>query len=414
MRLGQWLSPTSGYLWILIVVAILTLYVMDVYRLSVSHGAEHLPLNTFVAVIVVFITSVFVTYAFGVDQFTSIFGRGVLPVALAMFAIWAAICRLVFSRWHKSTHAVVNWLLICSDHTFSDFIQDNQEKYPELSAEHIGVDESGEQIKQWLEDNPRKSGIIFDSDTRLAEDISNQLIAMRTDTIPILTISEFYERFWTKLPVLNLGEGWFLRNRGFNLLHDSIGIRLKRVADFLLGVTGIIITLPLIPAIAGLIYLESPGGVIFKQRRVGLNGEVFTLYKFRSMIESAESVGAQWSEVDDPRITRLGKFLRASRLDELPQFWNLILGNMSLIGPRPERPEFVEQLKQEIPYYDLRHLVPPGLTGWAQVMYSYGSTVEDARKKLEYDLYYIKNHSLRLDLAIILRTFIVILKGLGR
>jgi len=333
---------------------------------------------------------------------------------MVMFGMWAPFVRWLFAKWYESNSQVENWLLICDQATFKIFNDENNEKFPALNSTRMDTTSSGDEIGQWLTDNPRKSGIILEDNVKFSEGVFSSLNSISAGTLPILTISEFYERFWMKMPVFNLEYSWHIRNRRFSLLHDRVGLRLKRIADFLIAVVGIFVTFPLIVLIAILVYFDSPGGVIFKQRRVGLNGSVFILYKFRSMVENAEKVGAQWSEIGDPRITRLGKFLRVSRLDELPQLWNLIAGNMSLIGPRPERPEFVEQLKKEIPFYDLRHQIPPGLTGWAQVMYSYGSSVKDARIKLEYDLYYIRNHSIRLDLAIILRTFIVVLKGVGR
>ena len=166
--------------------------------------------------------------------------------------------------------------------------------------------------------------------------------------------------------------------------------------------------------LALLVRLTSPGVAIYKQKRVGLNGKLFTLYKFRSMVVDAERDGPVWSQENDPRVTTFGKFLRATRLDELPQLLNIFRGQMSLIGPRPERPEFVADLRARIPHYDLRHLVAPGLTGWAQVMYRYTSSVDEAARKLEYDLYYIKNHSIQLDFAILIKTIIMVLRRTGR
>jgi len=154
--------------------------------------------------------------------------------------------------------------------------------------------------------------------------------------------------------------------------------------------------------------------VIFKQERTGLDGRVFRIYKFRSMRADAEQSGPQWATDGDPRVTRVGRFIRAARLDELPQLVNVLRGQMSFIGPRPERPVFNDMLERQIPYYDLRHLVRPGITGWAQVMYPYGASIEDAREKLQYDLYYIKNYSLMLDIAILLKTLRVVVLGKGR
>jgi len=172
--------------------------------------------------------------------------------------------------------------------------------------------------------------------------------------------------------------------------------------------------LPFLPVIALAIRLTSPGPVLFWQPRVGRNGAIFNCYKFRTMREDAESeTGAIWAADDDPRITPVGRFLRRTRLDEVPQLWNVMKGDMGFVGPRPERPEFVENLVREIPYYHLRHIIRPGVTGWAQVNYHYGASVEESKEKLRYDLYYVRNISLSLDLLIIFQTIKIVLFGRG-
>jgi lipopolysaccharide/colanic/teichoic acid biosynthesis glycosyltransferase len=174
-------------------------------------------------------------------------------------------------------------------------------------------------------------------------------------------------------------------------------------------------TAPLMALIAIAIKLDTPGPIVFSQERVGLRGRRFMVHKFRSMRRDAERhTGPMWAKENDDRVTRIGAFLRKCRFDELPQLWNVLRGEMSFIGPRPERPYFVDLLKAEIPFFDLRHYVKPGITGWAQVMYPYGASVEDSHRKLEYDLYYAKNLSLSLDLLILLKTVGVVIKGEGR
>jgi lipopolysaccharide/colanic/teichoic acid biosynthesis glycosyltransferase len=159
--------------------------------------------------------------------------------------------------------------------------------------------------------------------------------------------------------------------------------------------------------------LESPGAVLYHQIRVGLNGRAFRIYKFRSMRQDAEKNGAVWAKKNDSRVTRVGAFIRNTRLDELPQLYNVFAGHMSFIGPRPERPEFVTELAQQIPFYEMRHKVKPGLMGWAQLKYPYGASVEDAKNKLQYDLYYTKNHSFFMDMLIMIQTVEIILLGKG-
>jgi len=172
--------------------------------------------------------------------------------------------------------------------------------------------------------------------------------------------------------------------------------------------------LPLVPFIARAIKLSSPGPLLFRQERVGRRGEVFTLLKFRTMRQDAEAqTGAVWAHKNDPRVTRVGHFLRLTRLDEIPQLWNVLRGDMGFVGPRPERPEFVQWLADSIPYYQMRHIIRPGITGWAQVRYRYGASLEESKQKLQYDLYYIKHMSLGLDLFIMFETVKTILLRRG-
>ena len=189
---------------------------------------------------------------------------------------------------------------------------------------------------------------------------------------------------------------------------------LQNVYSWVLGVILLVITLPLMAVVAVLVRLTSPGPILFRQKRVGLNGSVFQVFKFRSMHNNAEArTGAVWATRDDPRVTPLGKWLRRLRLDELPQLFNVVRGEMSLVGPRPERPEFVEILQEKIPYYAQRNCVKPGITGWAQINYKYGETIEDSLIKFEYDLYYIKNMAVSLDLYIMFHTAKIMLLGRG-
>jgi exopolysaccharide biosynthesis polyprenyl glycosylphosphotransferase len=205
---------------------------------------------------------------------------------------------------------------------------------------------------------------------------------------------------------------WFVFSDGFR--RSKWNEVLKRALDLAVSIVGLVVAMPLMILMAIAIRLESKGAVIFRQTRVGRMDKCFELLKFRSMCVDAEKAnGAQWASLNDPRVTRIGGFLRKYRLDELPQFWNVIRADMSFVGPRPERPCFVKDLRQRIPYYDERHSVRPGLTGWAQVQYTYGSSVEDALHKLEYDLFYLKNMSLTFDLAILLKTIRIVASGHG-
>ncbi len=213
----------------------------------------------------------------------------------------------------------------------------------------------------------------------------------------------FYEAMYQEVPVSHITPTWFLNADLKGQLREHAVS--KRVFDLVVSAVGLALCAPLLPLIALVIKLSGSGPVLYSQRRVGKAGRVFTLYKFRTMRADAESGGSMWAGANDPRVTGVGKWLRKTRLDELPQLWNILRGEMSVVGPRPERPEFVAPLSGLIPYFDQRHLIKPGLTGWAQINHGYGATIGDARQKLQYDLYYIKHTSLELDLIILLRTF---------
>lgn len=212
----------------------------------------------------------------------------------------------------------------------------------------------------------------------------------------------FYEAITGKILVEKVNPAWLIFSEGFD--YGRLTYLIKRVLDLTLAVVGLCLSLPITLLTALLIKAESPGPVFYRQERVGERGKVFPIIKFRSMRQDAEKNGAVWARENDSRVTRVGGFIRKVRIDEIPQMWNVIRGQMSFVGPRPERPVFVEQLVEKLPYYSLRHAAKPGITGWAQVCYPYGASEEDALRKLEYDLYYIKHQSIFLDLLIIFRT----------
>ncbi|MCZ6698212.1 MAG: sugar transferase [Planctomycetota bacterium] len=239
---------------------------------------------------------------------------------------------------------------------------------------------------------------------RAADDPEFQRAALKCLRLGCRVTNEttFYETAFEEVPAAHITPNWFL-------LADLKGqceehAMFKRVFDLAVAALGIVLAVPFWPLIALAVRLQGSGSVFYAQTRVGHGGRNFTLYKFRTMRGDAESNGTTWAQPNDPRVTFAGRFLRRTRLDELPQMWNILKGDMSLVGPRPERPEFVDPLTSLIPFYSERHLIKPGLTGWAQLNYRYGSTVADARKKLQLDLYYIKHMSLELDLVILLRT----------
>jgi sugar transferase (PEP-CTERM system associated) len=222
----------------------------------------------------------------------------------------------------------------------------------------------------------------------------------------------FYESLTGNILVENLRPSWLIFSQGFK--KTPARMLSKRLFGMVISFCGIVVTLPLSLLAALCIKLDSPGPIFYPQVRCGEKGKLFTLYKFRSMNANAEKeTGAVWAQENDPRITKVGRIIRTLRIDEIPQMWNVLRGDMSFVGPRPERPEFVGELKELIPFYEERMHVKPGITGWAQVCREYGASIEDALEKLQYDLYYIKNMNFLFDLRIIFETVKIILLGRG-
>lgn len=255
--------------------------------------------------------------------------------------------------------------------------------------------------------------VVAPDDRRLRLPIDEILDCKMSGTM-VLDLLSFFEKETSRIKLDVLDPSWIFFSDGFRL--SGLAQSSKRVLDLAVGIVIFSLSWPLMLLVAGAIMLESRGRgpILFHQTRVGLNGKPFRVHKFRSMRTDAEADGvARWATKNDSRITRVGALIRKTRLDELPQVFNVLLGEMSLVGPRPERPEFVEQLEKEIPFYAERHRVKPGLTGWAQLSYPYGATIDDARNKLEFDLYYVKNASAFLDLIILLETVEVVLWGKG-
>ena len=248
---------------------------------------------------------------------------------------------------------------------------------------------------------------------RIRQPLLDSLVRCWERGVKVVPMPLFYEEVTGAVPVGHIGQNLFALADSHNATLQPLWIAVRRLSDVAVAVAGLLMLALVFPFIALAIWLDSPGPVFYRQERVGRGGQAFWLTKFRSMIPNAECNGAVWAEEHDDRITSVGRFLRRTRLDELPQLWNLLIGDMTLVGPRPERPEFVQQLDQVLPYYALRHSVKPGLTGWAQVRQGYSSSVDDALTKLEYDLYYVKHRGPVLDAIILLHTVRVVLQMQG-
>ena len=261
-----------------------------------------------------------------------------------------------------------------------------------------------------------KIDIIVDFGEDLLKDpkLVDILLQYKLSGLQFYNYLEFYEMYENKLPVSHLSSKWFLENSGFEIYYNNFNLRAKRLLDLIFAIIIGICTLPLMIMAAIIVKIESKGPIFFVQERIGEGNKKFNIVKFRSMTTDAEKNGPQWASKNDNRVTHWGKIMRATRIDELPQLWNVLRGEMSFVGPRPEREYFIQQLEKEIPYYNLRHTVKPGLTGWAQVMYPYGASVEDAYRKLQYDLYYIKHHDIIFDIKVLLKTITIVIFGKGR
>lgn len=282
------------------------------------------------------------------------------------------------------------------------------EKFQIIPAKKDLVDLKNELIKHKIDT------IVLVNNPKYSPDVAKHLFESIDLNVSYFNLTDFYEKITGKILINSLERNWFFEN--LSKKNNQLFLLIKRFYDLLFAIIFGCIALIFLPILALAIKLESKGPLIIKQIRIGLNGQEFAVYKLRSMIDNAEkNTGVQWAKEKDNRVTRIGKFIRKSRIDEIPQFWNIIKGEMSFVGPRPERPEFVESLKKEIPFFNERHLIKPGLTGWAQINFPYGASVEDAKEKLQYDLFYIKNQSIALDISIILKTINTILnRSLGR
>jgi sugar transferase (PEP-CTERM system associated) len=261
--------------------------------------------------------------------------------------------------------------------------------------------------------NPKKriDRVIVAMENRRGSMPVRELLELRLNGVVIEDATYVMERLLGKLPLDGLNPSTLIFTQGFNVKASQQIFR--RLVSMSVSFIGLAICLPFIPFIILAVRLSSPGPIFFRQTRVGLRGRHFSVIKFRTMRQDAEAGGAVWATKNDPRVTALGRFMRKTRIDEIPQLWNVLRGEMGFVGPRPERPEFVQWLASEIPFYELRHMIRPGITGWAQVRYQYGASLEETKQKLEYDLYYVKHLSVGLDLLIMFETIKTIILRRG-
>ena len=403
LEYGARIPGAIGTLALAIVCNLLAVYLFGGYVLRRQLSFIHMPVQMGAATGLASVMILVVGYVFKLVELDPLLWRTVFLYGMLLFGCWLVLSRLALAYG-------IQWFTVCptwfvwGDSTILDTIREDVESI------------YGEQdVQSYSGINPEQevAGVIALPGV-LTEDRAEQVVNLRMSGIRVFTLEEYYEKFLYRLPVRLMSKSWFATSADFGLLHQEIPLRIKRAIDVVGALIGLFILGWLMLLVWVLVKLQDKGAAIYEQKRVGANGYSFSLYKFRTMVIDAEKDGAQWTSKDDRRITRLGKYLRAARLDELPQLFNVLRGDMSLIGPRPERPSFVAQLEKKIPFYSYRHAVKPGITGWAQVMYRYGASEEDAERKLEYDLYYIRHFTLMLDIFIVLRTLRVVLFGKGR
>jgi len=353
-------------------------------------------------------------------------GRGILGISLCAFGLFQFLWHISYSAFMHSKGFARKVLVLGAGpmaQKIGSLIAETNHQHVlmgyhkcDCASEVVSVPEhaivgNGNGLMKAVEQVKAQKIVVSISEQRGTLPIRDML-SCKLNGVEIVDAPSFYEELNGKLLLENIRPSWFIFSDGFRITPAK---RIsKRIVDFILAIIGMLMSAPLLPVIALAIKIGSKGPVFFKQVRVGEREKPFVLYKFRTMRQDAESTtGPVWAQKSDDRVTRVGRVLRKVRLDEIPQIFNVVKGEMSLIGPRPERPEFVQKLKQIIPYYSERHFVKPGITGWAQTKYPYGASVEDAIEKLRFDLFYIKKLSFFFDLLIILETIKVVLFGRG-
>ena len=400
----------------------LSLYYFDLYDLKAFRSNIELGIRLLQSLGVSSILLAFLYYLFPL----LIIGRGIFLISLGFMGAIIVSWRIIYNHILKTRQFDQKILIIGSgplakniakeivervDTGFKviGFITDHSERVGEKLVNPCIIGDESQILD--IATRERVDRIIVALEERRGKFPDTQLLECKMRGIVVEEGIEFYEHLTGRLQVESLRPSFLIFSDGFK--KSKLTMWMKRFSEFSLSLIGLILLSPFILVISILIKIDSRGPVFYKQERVGERGKIFKLLKFRSMVENAEANGPVWAEKDDKRITRVGRWIRKWRLDEIPQMFNVLKGDMSFVGPRPERSFFVERLRKEIPYYDQRLSVKPGVTGWAQIKYRYGASKEDAVEKLKYDLYYIKNLSPLYDLLIIFETIKVVLSGKG-
>ena len=431
LRLGEWtwdvLREDGGVEKALLIAAVsqVCLYYLDLYDLRTVSDRREL----FVRIVQALGAASFILAAVYFWFPAMIIGRGVFMIAAALVLALVIGWRVAFEWLSRRVSPHERLLLVGTGTGAVALAREMFERRQDLGVEIVGFVDPDPAMLGAPVLNPGVIGTIEDIPSivrarnvdRVVVSLADargklpmdKLLEMKLDGVSFAHLASVYEEYTGKIAVENLRPSWLIFSQGFKKSRTLT--RLKRLQDILIAGIGLIAALPIMAVVAVAVKVTSPGPALYSQRRVGRHGRLFTVRKFRSMYQDAEALtGPVWAAKDgDPRVTWVGRFLRRSRLDEVPQLWNVLIGDMSFVGPRPERPEFVAKLTEQIPFYPQRHVLRPGLTGWAQVRYTYGASTEDALQKLQYDLFYIKNLSLALDLFIIFDTIKTVLLRKG-
>jgi sugar transferase (PEP-CTERM system associated) len=418
-------EPGLAKAFLIAAVCQICLYYADLYDLRVVADRRELFVRSLQALGATSLILSALYYAFP----DLVIGRGVFLIGAAFVVLVIVGWRVAFEWGSRHVRPRERLLLVGTGRAAVDLARELYDRHAELGVEIVGfVDPDPARVGESMF-NPTIVGAVDDI-PRIARELAvdrvvvsladargklpmDRLLDTRlNEGVRFDHLASVYEEYTGKIAVENLRPSWLIFSEGFQ--KGAVLLATKRVIDVTCAAVGLLLAFPLLAVVAAAIKLSSPGPALYHQQRIGLHGRIFTVHKFRSMRHDAEAAtGAVWARADDPRVTAVGKVLRRTRFDEVPQLWNVLRGDMSFVGPRPERPEFVGELTKQIPFYGQRHAVKPGVTGWAQVRYTYGASVEDAMEKLQYDLFYIKNLSIALDVYIVLDTIKTVLMRSG-
>jgi sugar transferase (PEP-CTERM system associated) len=398
------------------------LYVNDLYEFRVVHRRSGLMarMTQAIGIAALVLASIYFLAP------TLSFGRGILLAALPFIFFLLLSWRLSANATNLLARGAERVLFVGTAEAGISLVR-HMLAHPEYNVRVVGfLDEHGKDIGKSLV-NPCIIGATADVEEIVAREKIDrvvlslkdrrgstpvrQLLNLKLSGVKVEEVHSSFERISGRIPLEHLSPSWLILADGFR--KSAVLLAAKRLTDIIVSLGILLAVSPLLPLIALAIYIESGAPVLFKQTRIGFRGQEFQLLKFRSMVQDAEKHGPQWATKQDSRVTRVGRFLRKTRLDEIPQLFNVFRGEMSLVGPRPERPYFCTMLSEKIPYFNLRHSVRPGLTGWAQVRFKYSASLDDTKGKLELDLFYLKNLSILVDLAILFETVKVVILGRG-